>query len=224
MQDYHTSTGNPLALASDTGDVGWAKAKKGIETALTHYSGSSDPSSGASPAWGATEVGRLWLDTTVAASPSMKMWQQLTAAGPTYGWRLLRGTRTKWLEEPVDILASGDVTSDVADTAIDLTTILNGAGVQDDASEECLVTAVYVRVRCKETGTIPSTDDVWIEVKKKGATAGRRVYPQVAGRLKEDSFWVALDSGEELEYAIDVAGASPTFTRHLQILGFQEAW
>lgn len=224
MALWHTS-GLNQPVGTDTIDVYQAGLKDGVNTALAHYTGTSDPSTGASPAWGATEVGRLWNDRTDPANPVLRMYTQLTS-GPTYGWRTMRSPKLKMLTAPqaVTFTTTSPQTAAVAWEDVSLASLLNTAGVQDTGDTARLVRLVYLRLRCKEAGTIPTSDAVYLAVREKGSTLAQRLYPQVAGRWVENTLWVGLNTSEVFQFMVDVAAASPSFTYEAEVLGFIEIW
>lgn len=228
LTQKYNSPGYDAISLNTNGDVILGAAKNGLDTALTHDAGSSDPSSGATVAWGAADVGRLWLDTTTAALPVLKMWCQLTA-GPTYGWRTLRLLKTKHLSAPqaVTFSPASPAAADVAWADVDLTTLLDTAGVQDTGDTARTVAAVLLRVRVAAgaSETLPGTgsDGCYFAVKAKGSTQDKRVYPQVADRYVEAEFWTALDSDEIFEFMVDVGGGTPNFRYAAWVVAFAEA-
>ncbi len=216
MASKYNSPGYDPSDLSDYGDVILAAAKNGLDTALTQASGATDPSTGAPTAWGSADVGRLWLDTTDAANPVLKMWCQLTAT-PTYGWRTLRIAKVRHLSAPqaVTFTTASPAAADVAWEDVDLTSLLDGAGVQDTGDNVRKVAAVLLRVRVAAgaSETLPGTgsDGCYFAARANGSTQDKRVYPQVADRYVEAEFWTALDSDEIFEFMVDVGGGTPNF-------------
>lgn len=224
-QLWNTAAG-AKAAASDDASTYMGKCLNGIDTAVTHYAGGSDPSSGAPIAWGAADTGILWKDTTDVRNPEWKQWQQLTAAGPTYGWRQLR------LRKRIDLATHAALTfspvspaaADVAWTDLDLSTLLDAN--QDAASAEALVLQVLLRVRIR-TGaseTIPLTDDAWMAFRAKGETHdGQRIYAQIQNRYVEGWIWCNLDADEILQFRVEVGGGTPAFEYEAWMVAFLEA-
>lgn len=229
MQKWGTS-GYPEAATTMNVDDFLVACAQGVNTAAARYSGSSDPSSGASPAWGATEVGRTWHDTTDVANPVEKEWQQLAASGPTYGWRTMRRWKVKLLSAPqaVTFSPASPAAADVAATDCSLATLLNGSAgsVQDASQVESTVRAVQMRIRVRtgasETITA-ATDHAYFQVNEKGATVVQRLYCQVANRYVETTVWVGLNSSEVFQFLVKVGGGTPAFEYEAWVIGFAEA-
>lgn len=234
-QTYHTSSGNQIAAGENFGEAG-TKTKNGLDTIGTCYYGATDPSSGASPAWGASECGRLWLDCGVDGSvqnPVLKRWQQLTS-GPTYGWRHLRGIKQHELTAPVAVTLSSasPITADVLTfTDKDLSTEIDTVTDNDDMT----VVAVRLRVRVREAGTIKAVAAADIgdsgadgtigglHFRQKGTTVEQAVIPVVSGLIVERDFWLGLDSSEVFQFAAVVGSASPSLAYDIQMIGYREA-
>lgn len=216
----------PKPASSDMGDTWLDALYDGVDTARTLHAGSTDPSTSAPTAWGADDVGALWFDTTAPASPVLKVWQQLAASGPSYGWRTLRIPKVKWLTTPAAVTFSptSPAAADVAFTDVSLATLLNSN--QDAGQTEAAVGSVLMRLRCY-TGaseTIPTgSDNCYFAVRTKGGTNEQRLYPQVANRLVETTVWVPLDASEVFQFAIDVGGGTPSFTYEAEVLAILES-
>lgn len=228
MQKWNT-VGYPAADITMFGDDAFAAIIQGIDTVATRYSGATDPSTSAPVAWGLAEVGKQWLDTGVtgtAANPVLKEWQQIAVSGPTYGWRIIRRWKSKFLTTPqaVTFIPASAAAADVAYTDVSLASLLNTAGVQDASQNECLVRAVWMRIRVR-TGaseTIPSGDNCYFAVREKGSTTEFKVYPQVAARYVEAQVLVGLNSSEIFQFAVDVGGGTPAFEYEAWMVGFVE--
>jgi hypothetical protein len=223
----HNTSGYPAPALTMDGDDYFAGNHNGVLTALTNHSGAPDPSSGAPVAWGADEVGRVWLDTTDPANPVFKLWQQLSGT-PTYGWRTLRYLKTKWLTAPqaVTFSPASPAAADVAATDVDLTTLLDGAGVQDTSQTAPVVKGVWLRVRVRtgasETITA-ATDHAYFQLNEKSSTVVQRLYCQVANRYVERTVFVPLDSGEIFQFLVKVGGGTPAFEYEAWVVGLVEA-
>lgn len=217
-QDYHSgSSGARPAMTANISTL-LVDHRAGNESAISHYWGSSDPSSGASPAWGVAELGTVWIDATDAQQPVAKIWCKLDAT-PTYGWRTMRVPKVKWLtatalaSRAITFSPASPATADVAFTAVDLTTLLDT--LQDASQVTHLVVAVLLRIRVR-TGaseTVPTTDDAYFGVRPTGAGASSQnnVYAQVANRYVETQVWVPLDSNESFDFKVEVGGGTPGF-------------
>jgi len=223
MQKWGTSGYAEPADSTDVGDH-LEDLTDGVNTVGSCYSGTTDPSSGASPAWGADQVGRLWLDTGVDGSvtnPVLKQWQDLTGGG-SYGWRTLGLRKSARLDTPSSVTFSpaGPYTSDQAYTDLDLTSLLDAV----QANTAKAVVAVQLAVRVKDTGTFSGGADAYAAFRKNGATDEQRVYCAVSGREHEQTLWVELDASEILEWTVVVAsGGSPSFTLSATVIGYMEA-
>ncbi len=217
-QDYHSGSSGARTTTSSDHDDYMVDNRNGVESALTHYWGPSDPSAGASPAWGAAELGTIWIDTTDPQNPVAKMWCRLDAT-PTYGWRTMRVPKIKWLtatalaSRAITFSPASPATGDVAFTAVDLTTLLDT--LQDSTQVTHLVVAVLLRIRVR-TGaseTVPTTDDAYFGVRPTGAGASSQnnVYAQVANRYFEAQVWVPLDANESFDFKVEVGGGTAGF-------------
>ncbi len=185
----------------------------GVDTAVTHYYGSTDPSSGAS--WGAAQLGILWFDSTNSVEAGgddlglvVKRWEVLTDT-PTYGWRTLNLRSYTPLEPNVNKLNLADQ-GDVAFTDCDLTT---------ETSARAVAALLMVTVEDSAPGAA-----VYVAVRKNGQEADaqtRRVYPQVAGIFNSAMIVVELDAGQVYEYSIEASGAD-TFNLRIDVLGYWE--
>lgn len=218
---YHTAATPRADKGTQRGRVWAGYMQEGILTALCDYVSTSDPSSGASPSWGADEIGRRWLDTGVSGTvnnPVLKRWEKLTA-GPTYGWRPLRAIGIKWLTTPKALTLSGSpAAADVTTTDYDFSTDLadGGSGAVKDADGYALKTviAVYLRhvVKPGNSETLAAgSDDCYVSWNAKGATDLRYVRAAAAGRKAEGLLWVALNSSQIAQYAVKVGGGTPAF-------------
>lgn len=228
MSQLYNSTIYPAAGGSGQAISVWGGyVQNGLQTALTHDAGTADPSSGAPTTWGASDVGRLWLDITDALNPVWKLWQALTA-GPTYGFRTLRYWKTKWLTAPqaVTFSPASPAAADVAAADCDLTTLLDGAGVQDTSQTAMTVRAAWLRIRVRtgasETITA-ATDHAYFQVNEKSSTVVQRLYCQVQNRYVEGTFLVPLDSSEIFQFLVKVGGGTPAFEYEAWLVGFAEA-
>lgn len=218
-QGYHSGTSGARSVSSDGHKTYGLDSRAGIEAVRTMYRGPNDPSDGADPAWGADELGTLWMDDSDPIQTIVYQWSQLDS-GPTYGWRTLSVPKLKWLHEvalasrAVSFSPASPAAADVAFTAVDLTTLLND--LQDAGQVTHLVTAVLLRIRVRtgasETITA-ATDHAYFAVRRKsaGASTEDRIYCQVQNRFVEAQVWVPLDSGEEFDFSVKVGGGTPAF-------------
>jgi len=232
VSTYGTLANPAIDQAADSVTTIQGKCKNGFDTALTHHSGTTDPSSGAS--WGSAQVGTIWKDTTDAQNPVWKQWQQTATSGPAYGWRTLRLRKRHMLTAPVAVTLA-DATPITADVLTfvdkDLTTELDT--VQDN--DDCLVIAVKLRVRVREAGTVKAATAVQIvdsgaagtigglHFREKGTTVEQSISPQVSGMPVEKDLWIELDASEILQYAAVVGSASPSLAYEIKLVGYEEA-
>ena len=212
-QEWNTSTYD-LPVPGDGVDGYLADLKRGVNTGTTHYYGTADPSSGAS--WGAAQLGVIWFDSGNALlgagdglGLTVKRWE-ITAAGPTYGWRTISARFYTALEPNVLALNLADQ-STTAFTDLDLT-----------ASTSSVAIAVLLQVEVQDSGT-PAAG-VYAELRYNGTTTdarSRRIYPQVANIPVMQQFVVECDPGQTIEYAINASGAG-TFDLRIDVLGYFE--
>ncbi len=208
VQTYKT-TGNAEIDLDDDGNAVMGAADRGIDTALTRYSGTADPST---VAWGAADSGKVWIDETDAENPVKKEWQDL--GGGTYGWRTVR--RQKVLRAVVAHAVTFTTTSPAAANVVwedvNLATLLQD--IQDASQKDALVAAVRLRVRIK-TGASETLgqDNAYISFRKKGTTAPEhRVYAAVVDRYLEAEIVVPLNTSEVMEFSVTVGGGTASFS------------
>lgn len=199
----------------------------GIDTALTHNDGTSDPSSGAG--WGAAHRGiilsaRGFLTGASDTNPKLARWEDKDSGT---GWRLLWTRKIRFATTPVTVSFSpgSPYTSNQAYTSLDLSTVLDNANLQgvESGFNGKLVTEVVLRVRVKDTGTFSGGDDAYAKFRGVGMTVEQKVYCAVSGRWNERTLIVPLDAAEALEWGVVVAsGGSPSFTLEAEAIGFME--
>lgn len=218
--------------AYDTDDD-WSTASGkfglGIDAALTLNASATDPSVGATETWGADQVGRPWWDIGVdgsAASPVLKIWQQLTSS-PTYGWRRMRLPKLIWLDTPkaVTFTSTSPAGSDVPWEDVDLVTALDASGSQDTGQVASRVKAVCLQVRCKTGASetiVAGTSEPYIAFRAKSGSQDSRVSPQVQNLPMEQQVWVPLDSAEVMQFMVTVGGGTPGFIYEAWIIGIEE--
>lgn len=204
----------PKAQIDNDIDVILGDLIEGVDTGVTWYYGSADPSSGAS--WGAAQMGVHWFDAGNELGEGgddlgggLKVWVKLTGT-PTYGWRSLYGRAYIAIEPNINAL---DLTSQstVTDTDLDLV-----------ASTSTRAIAVRLLVTVIDSGTPAST--VFASLRKNGTTTDareRRCYPQAAGVPCSQIIECELDAAQVLEYAIHASGTG-TFDFRVDVLGYYE--
>lgn len=221
MTQKHNTSGYDKATTTNDVDVAGAAFINSHETALSRFSGSSDPSVGATVTWGSAEVGYTWLDTTDVDSPIEKQWQRLTA-GPTYGWRTMRKPKVKWLETPFDAVASTTTAADVVYADKDLTASLDSSG-QDAGQLLPTVRLVCLRIMANCTvGAIPAGDTGYVKVRGKGFTDEHKVHALVAAKPSYQQVWVSLDTTETFQYGVDTNAGAVTIGYEIKVMGFVE--
>lgn len=212
VQKWNTAA-YPVPTSSTLVGAHLIDCDEGIETAITHYYGTTDPSTGAS--WGADEIGTLWYDSTNVIDAggddlglTVKRWEKLTT-DPTYGWRTLY-TRAYVAVEPNTNKLNLSNQTNVSATDCDLTS---------DTSARAVAALLQVQV----ADHTPASG-VYAAFRKNGTTTDaqeRRVYPQVADLPTCQQVMVELDSGQIFEYSI-AAGAGSTFDLRVDVLGYWE--
>lgn len=221
-QTFHSGATAEWPASSQSQYVFNLAAQAGVNTIATHFYGSTDPSSGASPSWGASEVGRVWLDGTNTAYPAHKVWQQLTASGPTYGWRTMRLQKIKRFEpDDLTLSPSSPASADVSWTGLDLATPLNS--LQDSGQVEGQVAAVQLRIRVQAGASETfGADDAVFELTHTGWSEVLKFYaPPVASRWGEYLVWVPL-TGEAIRWRVRVGGGTPSFAYAMAICALAE--
>ena len=191
----------------------------GIETALTCYYGTTDPSSGAPVAWGTTELGSLWADSTNAVDQmsgddlgaTTKRWEVLTDA-PTYGWRTL-GLR-------------GYVALEPNESVLSLSTGGTGAFVPVPIQAETSTRSIAARLLLRMSYPEAPTTSTYAEVRDPGTSTDaitRRIYPQVAGQFVTYETVVGLNGSHAFEYQVSTQGGGTTHaTLDVVVLGYYE--
>lgn len=226
MAQSWNTTGAPRAAGTDDVSTYLGLLLGGVNTVATLYSGNSDPSVGAPSAWGAAEVGTPWLDTTDPAEPVLSIWQQLTAAGPTYGWRRVRLPKLVRIDDPsaatVTFTSASPAAADVPWEDVDLSALLSTYRDADEAKVSRVLLGLKIRTGAAET--VPTTDDAWIALRKKGSSDahGERVYAQVANRYVYAQVWVELDTAQTMQMRVEVGGGTPAFEYEARLLAFVE--
>lgn len=214
------------AGASQDGNAAIGKAKNGIEAALTGMSATADPSATAVVSWGSGEVGYPWLDITAPGSPSTYRWQQKSSTGPTYGYRRLRGWKHILVTTPPAAIIDAAGTTAIAygDDDKDLTSTLDGAGIQDTDWNEPLVRAVLLRVRIRfTTNTHPGGDVLYAAFREPSTTNETRIYCSSAVNVwTERDVLVGLDSTETFQYAKDTNTAGNSVALQVYLRGVFE--
>lgn len=227
MSQQWNTTGFPRSAGTDDVSTYLGLLLAGVNTAATNYAGPTDPSVGAPSAWGAGEVGTLWVDTTDPAQPVLSVWQQLTAAGPTYGWRRLRMPKLVRLDDPsaatVTFTSASPAGADVPWEDVDLSALLSTYRDPDEAKVVRVLLGVKLRTGAAET--VPTTDDAYMAFRKKGSSDahGERVYAQVANRYVYAQVEVELDTAQTMQMKVEVGGGTVAFEYEVRLLAFMEA-
>lgn len=191
--------------------------QQGLETALSDYSGTSDPSSGAPVAWGAAEVGFKWLDTTNQRfgggddlGSVLKRWERTGAAG--YDWRTLNAV--SWIPvSPITNVLNAVGTNTVAMTDLDLTTVLTS-----------YTTRALCNIQVIDRDGVGT--GVFAAFRQNGVTADAqttRLYPSVVSIPVAGQFWVGVDSGQIFEYQVaPSSGTGNLFDLRIDVVAYQE--
>lgn len=187
----------------------------GILVALSLSYGTDDPDSGS---WDDSQYGRIWTRSSSpgsAASPLMRRWQQLEAAGPGHGWRDLRLQKNVYpaATNALTFSPASTQAADVAWTTLDLSTLLDD--LQDAGQVEAEVHAVKLLVSLKvHASATLGADDGYIAFRKPSDTLQeKRVAVAVAGRTVWAEIEVELD-GEEIEWSLVVPGGGTKTTTY----------
>lgn len=214
-QKWDTTTYPKSAVGDDVDDL-FARLIDGIDTAITHYYGTADPSTGS---WGAAQLGAIWIESDNAIGGSgddegavWKIWSILDST-PTYGWREI-SVRAIFDESPNTNKLNLASQSTTAFTNCDVSGDLGSYGERAQA--------VYLAVQVEDSGT-PSSS-VYASFRPDGVTTDaqeQRVYPQAAGVPVTAFLRVPLGTGGIFEYDINASGAG-TFGLRVDILGWEE--
>lgn len=209
------------AVGHDADDL-FSELVGGVKSALTCYSGSSDPSSGAPTAWGASEVGTWWKDTTDVDNIVLKQWQRLTAV-PAYGWRTMRYQKDIAVAADVDAVAVATHTSDLAFTDVDLSAVLS-ASVKDSGQLLATVRRVRLQVYVKITDTAhPTGLKCYVALRQKGLTAPvHYVVAQILNIPVYAEVECGLNTAQVFQYAVDTNGGANDVEVGIKILSAKE--
>lgn len=206
MTSKWNTSGNAVPTGNTVPSDRFAGHKDGIDTAATHFAGTSDPSSGAPTTWGAAEIGSLWFDRTNERygggddiGSLTKIWERGGAS--SYGWRTIGATSWTAVNDPTNVLDSDNLTAVLDWRDLDLTVATSSYAIRVllnveviDADGADATTLVAFRPNGESTAT----------------TQAMRVYPQVATIPTMAQVWMDVDAGQVLEYT--VAPSSPTGT------------
>jgi len=206
----------------DNADTWMAALLDGVDAAASRYSGTSDPSSGAS--WGAAQVGRQWHDTTDPYNPVDKEWDRFDTGGTDYGWRTdtrVRVYRTT-TDPAVTMPFASPAAADVAWTTLSLATLI---GTYQDATfqtSKAKAVELYVVLTAGASETLTDATKGYLAFRKKGSTQEHAVFAQVAGRPTTAIVRVPVDSSEELETKIVVGGGTPSLAFSVALRSIEE--
>lgn len=210
-QAWDTAADPQPTSGVDDADTWMAAVLDGVNAATTRYSGTSDPSSGAG--WGATQVGREWLDITDPYNPILKEWVRHNTGGTDYSWRKVRYHRVHLTttDPAVTMPFSTPAAADVAWSTLSLATLI---GTYQDATYQlakAVAVELYVKVTAGASETLTDATKGYLAFRKKGSTQEHAVFAQVAGRPVTALVRVPVDSSEELETKVVVGGGTPSF-------------
>lgn len=194
----------------------------GLDTIASRYWGTGDPSSGAG--WGSDQLGRLWYDPGADEyNPTLKEWIRFDSGGTDYGFRPVRVRREFWPDNPPAITMpwSSPQVVDRTWATLSLASLIDT--VQDATFQLALAREVEIEVTLTEAGTIGAADS-YLELRKKGAASmARRVKCQVTAIPTVATIRLPVDSAEDLEVQLKVAGASPSLAFSLKLVAVAEA-
>lgn len=216
MTSKHNTTGHPVPdYTSQDWDVFAGYMQDGLDTALTHFYGASDPSSGAPTPWGAAELGTVWTQDPGGGSYTTVdwIWAELTAGN--YGWRRRRIPKLIWLDTPVEAVAAASAT-EAAYGDVSLAAALS-ASVQDSGQSLPLVGLVCLRVVITPTAAVAAGDHCYMKFRKKGTTNEFKCKGIVNGVPSTYQIWVGLDTSEVMQvgYETNAAASGFDFTCHI---------
>ena len=219
VQKYDTASNPPIASGIKLSVFG-QRAWDGIDTALTHYAGSSDPSN----SWGANHVGILWLDTTDAANPKLKMWCQLTAS-PSYGWRTLRIGKTKTFQ-PVELTLtpSPKAAANIAWTTLDISTQLDAQQDTGQVAADVAAVDLLLRIQPGASETV-GADNAYLKVRTSSSwsTFEHRLYAAAQGRWNQTVISrLPLDAAEAFQWGLEVGGGTVDMDYEIWLCGIHE--
>lgn len=207
-------------------DTWQERQSEGIDTAITRYFGTADPSSGAS--WGANQRGAQWYDASVSGvydeyNPRLKEWVRHNTGASDYAWRPVRTRREFWPDNPPTITMPWATPQVVDQTwaTLSLATLINSH--QDATFQKALVSEVEIEVTLTEAGTVTPTT-AYLELRKKGAASmARRVKCQVSTMPMVETIRLPVDTAEDLEVQLKVGTGAPSLAFVLKLVGLAEA-
>jgi hypothetical protein len=199
------------------GSTRFTNLQEGLETALSDYSGTDDPSDGAPTTWGASEVGFKWYDTTNQRYGSgddvggiLKRWEKTGAS--SYGWRTLNAVSWVAVSPNTNVL-NAVATNTIAYTDLDLTAT---------ATSYTIRALLNVQVR----DTLGVGTGVYASFRQNGVTAdaqATRVYPAATSIPQATQMWVGVDTGQILEYQVAPYSATGNgFDLRIDLVAYQE--
>jgi hypothetical protein len=195
----------------------------GVDTAVTCNDGTLDPNNG----WGSAQLGTMFhargaISGASNTNPRLCLWQDLDGVG-TYGWRILCLRYMKFLTAPTSITLSpaGPFAASQTWTALDLTTVLDGAGVQDNDAKAVTEVLLQAKVKTGASETL-GQDNAYAAFRTTGGTNEVRVYANNVDRYEWRQFWLPLDSAESLDWSVTIGGGTASFSLTLELLGFME--
>jgi len=217
MTSKWKNSGYAVPTGATVGATRFTNHQDGLETALSDYSGASDPSSGAPVAWGSDEVGFRWYDTTNQRYGTgddlggvWKRWEKVGAS--SYDWRTLSGV--SWVGvSPITNVLTAVGTNTVAFTDLDLTTACSSYTVR-----------ALLNIQVSDRDGVGT--GVFAAFRQNGVTADAqttRIYPSVTSIPVAGQFWVGVDSGQILEYQVaPSSGTGNLFDLRIDVVAYQE--
>lgn len=226
VQSWDTTAKPKPVLNVDSPDTWAQRQSEGIDTAITRYWGTADPSSGAG--WGSAQRGALWYDEGADEyNPTLKEWLRHNTGGTDYAWRLVK-SRRHLVPEPrtaITMPFASPATADQVWTTLSLATMLNtlqGATWQRPKVYE-VVLEVEVTAGASEVITDPAKG--YLAFRKKGGTDEIKCHAQVAGRPIRYEITVPVDTSsvEDLETRLFVGTGTPSFSFTVKLVEAREA-
>lgn len=224
MAQAWDTSGDPKPTSGvDNADTWMSALLDGIDAAASRYSGTSDPSSGAG--WGATQVGREWLDITDPYNPVLKEWIRFDTGGSDYAWRPVKVHRVHLTttDPAVTMPFASPAAADVGWTTLSLATLI---GTHQDATfqlAKAVLVELYVTVTAGASEVLTNAAKGYLAFRKKGSTQEHAVFAQVAGRPTTAIVRVPVDSAEDLETKVVVGTGTPSFAFSVALRAIHES-
>lgn len=224
VQSWDTVAKPKPVLNVDDPDVWMQRQSEGIDTAVTRYWGTTDPSAGAG--WGSAQRGALWEDEGADEyNPTLKEWLRFDTGGTDYAWRPVRSRRVFNPEPRVAVTMpfASPAGADQPWTTLSLATLL--LTLQDPTFQKVKPAEVVleVEVTADAAETLGAADG-YLAFRKKGGTDEVKVLAQVPARpIRDNHVVVPLDANGDLETRVIVGGGAPAFVFAVKVVEVREA-